>query len=438
MTMASKVLVVRMREYPEADDEEMSVIAKLLCINEMDRPTVFVDNGRVGMHLLDSYPAIRRLPLGRSLVLTAMATLLAAADWLPENRFVDRDHLEFWLSLTFGLSAILMAIRDRGVRIDVAAWRNRLILLAITLTITAAAGEVMTRWYFRNVTTSADNGGYFSRRWNRLERIRLNPAGFRERPFVVDKPRGVYRIAVVGDSFTYGNGIRQEDRYSDVLQAHLPSHFEVLNFGVAGANTPEHRQLVQHLLEDITPDFILLQWYVNDVEDDDSSGRPTFHSLAPAGWLHNWLNANSALYTIANMQWAETQAALGMTVSYTDYLHHRLGDPNSTDSTRDRELLRDLIAITQRAHVAIGMVLFPDTAAMLDARYPFGYLHDRTLAVCAEREITCLDLRSAFAQVKDVQTLWANRLDHHPSAAANAIAAEKILETFSGIWAASH
>jgi hypothetical protein len=391
----------------------------------------------VGMRLLDFYPAIRVLPPARALVLTAMATLLAASDWLPENSLVDPDHLEFWLSLGLGLLAIALAISDRGVRVNFAAWRNRFILLTVTLLITSVAAEFMTRWVFRNVTTSADNGGYFSRRWYRLESVRPNAAGFREREFNPVKPAGVYRIAVVGDSFTYGNGIRQADRYSDVLQSHLPSHFEVLNFGVAGANTPEHLHLVQYLLKELNPDFILLQWYVNDVEDDDSSSRPSFRPLAPNHGLHNWLNDHSALYTVANMQWAESQVALGMTRSYTDYLNHRLGDPNSSDSIRDRQLLRELIASTERAHVPMGMVLFPDTAMPLDDKYPFGYLHDRTLALCAERGITCLDLRSAFAQVKDRQTLWANRLDHHPSATANAIAAEKILETFSGVWAAS-
>jgi hypothetical protein len=137
------------------------------------------------------------------------------------------------------------------------------------------------------------------------------------------------------------------------------------------------------------------------------------------------------------MQWAETQAAFGLTTSYGDYLKHRLGDPNSLDSVRDRELLRDMIATAQQAHVPIGIVLFPDTAAPIDDRYPFAYLHERVLDVCAERGITCLDLRSDFARIKDRQTLWASRLDHHPSARANLIAAERILETYSGMWAAS-
>ena len=215
-----------------------------------------------------------------------------------------------------------------------------------------------------------------------------------------------------------------------------PTFRGTTTFGVPGANTPEHRALVQRLLREMQPDFILLQWYVNDVEDDDSAGRPSFAPLMPYRPWHNWLNNSSALYTVANMQWAETQVALGRSVAYAEYLQNRLADPQSPDSIRDRDLMRDLIASAQQATVPIGVVLFPDTAGELDDRYPFGYLHDRVLGICAERSITCLDLRKDFAQIKDRRSLWANTLDHHPSARANAIAAERILETFSAEWAA--
>jgi hypothetical protein len=87
--------------------------------------------------------------------------------------------------------------------------------------------------------------------------------------------------------------------------------------------------------------------------------------------------------------------------------------------------------------VPVGMVLFPDTGAPIDANYPFGYLHDRVLETCREQGITCVDLREDFALVKDRQSLWANRLDHHPSGRANTIAAIRMLAAFSPQWLAS-
>ncbi|HUQ86353.1 MAG TPA: SGNH/GDSL hydrolase family protein [Vicinamibacterales bacterium] len=400
-------------------------------------PPTFSEKMRIGMRLpIDSSPSLRELPAGRSLVLTAMATLLAAADWLPENPYVDPDHLEFLLTVALGALAIALALRDRLDAAATARWRNRALLAFFTIAVSLAIAEPATRWVFRDVTTSSDNGGYFTRRWFQSGVVHENSSGFREREFNAVKPAGTYRIVVVGDSFTWGNGVRQQDRYSDLLQARLPQHIEVLNFGASGANTPEHRTMVEHLLGTVNPDFVLLQWYVNDVEDDDSVHRPTFHSLMPIRGLHNWLNDVSALYTVANMQWAHTQVALGMTRSYETYLKDRLGDPNSHDSQIDRAELLDLIARCRRAGVPLGIVLFPDTAVALGEQYPFGYLHERVLDICRAQDLTCIDLRSDFALVKDHRLLWANRLDHHPSALANEIAAERMLETYSKQWAA--
>jgi len=391
-----------------------------------------------GMRLpSESSFSLRALPPGRAIVLTAIATLLAAADWLPQNPYVDPDKVEFALATGLGLSAVFISLRDRMDRRSMARWRNRALLSLMTIAVSIAAAEPMTRFLFRDVTTSSDNGGYFTRRWFRMGTVRTNSSGFREREFSAAKPAGVYRIAVVGDSFTYGNGVRQEDRYSDLLQARLPSNFEVLNFGTPGANTPEHRTLVEHLVPGIHPDFVLLQWYINDMEDDETAGRPTFRPLIPFHPVHNWLNDTSALYTVANMKWAEAQVMLGMTTSYSEYLYHRLGDPNSHDSRVDRNLLLDLIAKCRLAGVPLGIVLFPDTAGSLGEDYPFAYLHERVLEICQAQDLTCLDLRKDFSLVKDHRQLWASRLDHHPSALANEIAAVKILETYAKEWAAS-
>ena len=160
----------------------------------------------------ESSLSLRALTSGRALVLMAVATLLAAADWLPANPYVDPDHLEFALSLVLGLSGLVLVLQDRMDRAAVVRWRNRALLLAFTLAISIAAAEPMTRFLFRDVTTSSDNGGYFTRRWFETGAVHVNSSGYREREFAAVKPSGAFRIAVVGDSFTYGNGVRQEDR----------------------------------------------------------------------------------------------------------------------------------------------------------------------------------------------------------------------------------
>lgn len=375
--------------------------------------------------------SLRAGPRAHVVLLSGAAALLALVDWLPANAYVDPDPAEFVLTLVIGLTAIELALRTRLSRKAIAAWRLRALLLTITAGLALLAAEGVARFLFRDVTTSADTGSYFSRRW--LNDISWNAHGFRAPAVDPGKRPGIYRIAVIGDSLTFGNGLPRAERYSDRLDAWLPDHYEVLNFGTGGANTSYHLEVLHKHVLPASPDFVLLQWYVNDIEGDDTSGRPRPNNLLPPG-PHRWLNRRSALYVLANLRWAELQFAMGWYPSFAQYLEARAGDPNSADARRDDRLLREFIATAHSRGVGVGMVLFPDTGVPLDASYPYAYLHDRVLQICAQTGIDCVDLRRDFAAVKDRQSLWVSPFDHHPSAKANQLAALKILDVFRPRW----
>jgi lysophospholipase L1-like esterase len=99
--------------------------------------------------------------------------------------------------------------------------------------------------------------------------VHHNSWGFREQEFEMSKPRGVYRIAVIGDSFTYGQGIPEEDRFTELMEKFLNDQmkkYEVLNFGRGGAQTVDEVATLRNIVLRMNPDFILLQWFVNDFE----------------------------------------------------------------------------------------------------------------------------------------------------------------------------
>jgi hypothetical protein len=65
--------------------------------------------------------------------------------------------------------------------------------------------------------------------------VRTNSQGFREReppPPVESRPR----LLVLGDSVSFGKGVEQPERYSDLLQASLPAR-QVLNLALPGCTT---------------------------------------------------------------------------------------------------------------------------------------------------------------------------------------------------------
>lgn len=382
---------------------------------------------------IDEYVSLQDVPAARRLFLVGTGLLLIASDFLP-NVGLDAQPWSLGIELVLGVGALVIALADRLDAERRTEWRNRMVAVAISVVLAGAAAEAATRWVFRDVTTSADSGAFFSRDWARGN-IVLNEYGFRERSFATVKPTGIYRIAVIGDSFTFGNGLLPAERYSDRLDAWLPDRFEVLNFGTPGDNTPHHLDALRASVLQTHPDFVLLQWFVNDIEGNDLTRRPVASNLVPFTSIHRWLNGHSAFYAVGNLRWRELQVALGVSPNFTDYLRTRAGDAGSDDARREAATLRRIIETSRLAGAEVGIVLFPDAGYDLGAAYPFAFLHERTLAVCREMAVPCLDLRESFAKLHNRRSLWVSPFDHHPSARANDIAAADILRVFQPFWA---
>jgi lysophospholipase L1-like esterase len=324
--------------------------------------------------------------------------------------------------------AVSWSIERWGAR-RVTAIMVRAAVAASATAVTLVAAEFGLRYIFRDVHSSADGRTFFARRGG--PSVVVNSLGFRERE-IAAKSSNRYRIAIVGDSFTFGQGIEERERFSNVLEASLGPRYEVLNFGVPGNDLPEHVEVLGQALR-VSPDFVLLQLYINDFETP-AMIRPQAHALLPWPTLDYWLLRSSALFDLLNEIWGQLQEATGMVESYAHYMERNLLDPNSANSREAFGLLRQFIERARAAGVPSGTVLFPNPG-FLSRNYPFGYLHERVRAVCVGQRISCLDLRAPFAaSFRNPQTMWVSRFDPHPNARANSRAAQEILAAFGEIW----
>jgi lysophospholipase L1-like esterase len=369
--------------------------------------------------------------------LTAASVALAVVSWVL---LAIRGQFQVgWLN---GYEGPLDALFDAGLAGIALGWSAerwgasrvtpvalRVAVVGVATLATLVVTEFGLRYVFRDVYSSADGRTFFAHRGG--PSIRANALGFRERE-IGAKASGRYRIAIVGDSFTWGQGIEERERFSDVLEVDLGPPYEVLNFGIPGNNLPEHVHVIEQALK-VSADFVLLQLYINDFEMPEMI-RPGAHALLPWPTLDYWLLRSSALYDLLNDGWGQLQEATGMVESYARYMERNLRDPNSANSREAFGLLRQFIERARAAGVPSGAVLFPNPG-FLSKNYPFGYLHDRVRAVCAVQHITCLDLRSSFAMsFPNPQSMWISRFDPHPNARANSRAAQEILAAFRGVW----
>ncbi len=306
----------------------------------------------------------------------------------------------------------------------------RLLFSAVVLALLLVAGEYALRFWFRHVRSSGNAGDYFAQA--NPPAVSVNRYGYRDRETGPKDPNR-YRIAVIGDSFTWGQGIEARERFTNLIEDALGPRYEVLNLGIPGHDMPQHLEVLDQALTAL-PDFILLQLFINDFETT-AMQRPRPHPLISDAAARGW-GRSSVLYDMVNGQWVRLQEWTGLSERYVHYLDRNLRDPNAPNARIAFGMLQQFLENTKTAHVAAGVVLFPMTDAMgrHGSNYPVGFIHDRVRQIATDEGIPYLDLLPAFSTYEDPKSLWVSAFDAHPNAVANTRAAREILRRFADLW----
>jgi lysophospholipase L1-like esterase len=113
--------------------------------------------------------------------------------------------------------------------------------------------------------------------------VRTNAAGFRGPELPGPKARGVYRIVVLGDSFTWGYGVRERQAFPARLEHRLNRRrdgrrVEVVNLGIPGTGPRDYLWHLEHSGLALVPDLVVVGVFANDVNDVDQLRRFGFRS----------------------------------------------------------------------------------------------------------------------------------------------------------------
>ena len=131
--------------------------------------------------------------------------------------------------------------------------------------------------------------------------VKYNSQGWRDLEHHVEKPEGVFRILVLGDSFMEANAVKLEEsfhRQVEKLARAAGKNVEVINMGVAGYGTLQEYLVFEHFGRLYQPDLVLVGFYDgNDLinnsfelasilteEGQVANARPFLDMDQSAGW----------------------------------------------------------------------------------------------------------------------------------------------------------
>lgn len=296
-------------------------------------------------------------------------------------------------------------------------------------------GEYVPGAEYKTIFDSNDRG-YFDPADNGVLN-KINSLGMRGPEIDENKTTGTYRILALGDSFTFGIGVRDEDTFVRRIEKQLnaqatsaPTRYEVLNAGVEGYNTRDEVITLEHRWLKLQPDVVLITFYLNDAYADftflnrgEAQGVGAEKPLNLAQYSYVYDYAQHALHVRRESQ----RIKAFYQRQFFSKADQFLDNPGSTnvDWTHSRRALERAVQLSRQHNFRLALVIFPELYS-LNADYPFTAIHRHVQQTCQQLGISTYDLLDAFKGHRD-KDLWVHPADHHPNEIAHEIAARAIL-----------
>ncbi len=238
--------------------------------------------------------------------------------------------------------------------------------------------------------------------------VTTNRLGFRDDEFEIEKAPGELRILAVGDSFTYGGGVRNQEAWPQVLErllrARVGDPVQVINGGfAANSHWPAgYAPWIEDSGWAFDPDLLVIGFCLNDMGDVPMLG---YEVPDPEPWLGGMSHALRAVQRSLALR----RAIRDHPKDFSEIVRR---DPEPWLATqRGLRAIRDL---ARARGVPLVVAVFP-MMSLLDAGYPYRSLHEMAVGFCAEEGIPCVDLLDRFLGAPE-GSLWANPKDQHPNA----------------------
>lgn len=252
--------------------------------------------------------------------------------------------------------------------------------------------------------------------------LSINSHGMRDRERTLQRDASSIRIAVLGDSMTFGFWVDGDETYSSVLERLLDqfgmsetaSH-EVLNFGVGGYSSRDEAVVLKHKIVPWKPDLVLIGYVLNDPEIEPLQPLHRYYQ-DPDWWQYSYL-----IRGLAKLKRNWDIVVLG-NGDYRKYLH---AHPKKWMSVI--EAFQDMKDTADKAGFKMGVIIWPDLSGSGWDDYSYHDIHKRVADLARANDFRVIELYEAFSRHNPKDLRISDR-DSHANPLGHALAAKAIHE----------
>ncbi|MFH2001266.1 MAG: SGNH/GDSL hydrolase family protein [Planctomycetota bacterium] len=257
----------------------------------------------------------------------------------------------------------------------------------------------------------------------------FNSIGWRDEEHEQVKTPGVYRILALGDSYTFGQGVRLEQicikQITRRLANDLPGQgFEGINAGLSAYNTGNERKLLAEKGVLYGPDLVIVNFVPNDLEED------VFHTGPKVVFYTEYTNTYMTPDALCSYSylWSWMRQQYLRSVRGGAYIQQCLGcfQENSAKWLLCKQSLEGIFRLCKKNNILCLVAIWPFYID-LDGDYLFQPIHDLVSELCKVEGIHVIDLREIYKEFNGPE-LWVHPMDQHPNEMAHKMAADAIAD----------
>ena len=256
----------------------------------------------------------------------------------------------------------------------------------------------------------------------KMQKIKTNRQGLRDKEYAIEKPKNTFRVAVIGDSYTFGDGVSMEEAYHSVTETQLnllsdSIQFEFINFGIAGYDLLNYLGVIEKKALEYNPDLILIGFCGNN--DDDLPEKRQYTERFTK------FKYTDYRFFIRNFQLVRTVA------NFIGMQKRKKNEINKNEKHfRKVAFVKDMFSQFNKIKKEYKTPILVYYLSMNDADPEKAKMINE---LCKKNNLEFVDSSPIVSKINDISEYWFHPTDHHPNAAMHQLYADILLKSFVSI-----